>query len=105
MPGYVVHMGATVICAHAGQAMPVSPNPRVKVGGQPVATMASPYTVAGCALTGTTVPPCVTGQWVVASTRVLIGGVPVVLQDSTSVCVPTGSPMTVVMTQLRVKGT
>jgi hypothetical protein len=62
--------------------------------------------VAGCAF----VPPagngpCVTAQWVVAATRILVGGVPAVLQDSQAVCVPTGTPLTVVATQIRAKGT
>jgi hypothetical protein len=105
MPGYLVHVGATVMCAHAGQAQPTVPNPRVKVGGQPVVTMSAPYSIAGCGLTGSTLPPCVTGQWLVAATRVKVGGTPVVLQDSTSTCVPTGTPMSVVVTQVRVKGT
>jgi hypothetical protein len=105
MPGYLVHVGATVMCAHAGQAQPTAPNPRVKVGGQPVVTMSAPYSIAGCGLTGSTLPPCVTGQWLVAATRVKVGGTPVVLQDSTSTCVPTGTPMSVLVTQLRVKGT
>jgi hypothetical protein len=105
MPGFLVHVGATVICAHAGQAQPTAPNPRVLVGGQPVVTMAAPYAIAGCALTSVPSPPCVTGQWIVAATRVLVGGTPVVLQDSASTCVPTGTPMTVLVTQLRVKGT
>jgi hypothetical protein len=106
MPGFLVHLGATVLCAHGGQAQPTAPNPRVLVSGQPVATQPPPYVVAGCPF----VPPagngpCMTGQWVVAATRVLVGGVPAVLQDSTAVCVPTGTPLTVVVTQLRAKGT
>jgi hypothetical protein len=65
-----------------------------------------PYLVAGCPF----VPPggngpCVTAQWVTAATKVLVGGVPAVLQDSQSVCTPTGTPLTVVVTQLRTKGT
>lgn len=48
MPGYLVHLGATVLCEHAGQAVPVVTNPRVTVGGQPIATFSSTYTVAGC---------------------------------------------------------
>ncbi len=105
MPGFAVQLGATVLCAHAGQAQPLAPNPRVTLAGQPVVTMVSPYAIAGCGLTGTPVPPCVTGQWLAAATRVLVGGAPVVLQDSVSVCVPTGTPMTVVATQVRVRGT
>ncbi len=106
MPGFLLHVGATVLCAHGGQAQPTAPDPRVTVGGQPVTTLSAPYTVAGCPF----VPPagngpCVTGQWLVGATRVVAGGVPVLLQDSQATCVPTGTPLTVVVTQVRVKGT
>lgn len=105
MPGFLVHMGATVMCMHGGQAMPTAPNPRVLVGGQPVATITAPYTVAGCAF----VPPsgngpCVTAQWVVGATRVLAGGVPVVVQSSQAICTPTGTPLQILVTQVRVRG-
>lgn len=106
MPGPLLHLGATVLCSHGGQAMPSAPNPRVLVSGQPVATMAAPYLVAGCAF----VPPagngpCVTAQWMVAATRVLVGGVPAVLLDSQAMCTPTGTPLLPVMAQMRVIGT
>ena len=105
MPGYLLHLGATVLCAHPpGQATPVVTDPRVKVGGQPIAKQTQ-YAIAGCALTGTTVPPCATAQFVTAATRVRAGGVPVLLQDSQSTCVPTGTPLNIVVTQVRVKGT
>ena len=105
MPGAILHLGATVLCSHGGQAMPTAPNPRVLVSGQPVSTMAAPYSVAGCAF----VPPggngpCVTAQWTVAATRVFAGGQPVVLLDSQSICTPTGTPLLPVMAQTRVIG-
>jgi hypothetical protein len=107
MPGYLVHQGATVLCAHGSQAQPTVPSPRVKVGGQQVATQPVPYTVSGCPfrLPNGASFPCITAQWVKAATKVLVGGVPAVLQDSQAVCVPTGTPLTVVVTQLRTKGT
>lgn len=106
MPGFLLHAGATVLCAHGGQALPTAPSPRVLVSGQPVTTLAAPYTVAGCAF----VPPagngpCVTAQWVVGAVRVLAGGQPVLLQSSVAVCAPTGTPLNVVVTQTRVTGT
>ena len=106
MPGFLLHVGATVMCMHGGQAMPTAPNPRVRVGGQPVVTQPTVYTVAGCPF----VPPggngpCVTAQWVSAATRVRVGGMPVLLQDSQAVCAPTGTPLNIVVTQIRVKGT
>lgn len=106
MPGFLLHVGATVMCLHGGQAQPTAPNPRVLVSGQPVVTLAAPYAVAGCPF----VPPsgngpCVTAQWVTSATRVLAGGQPVLLQDSQAVCVPTGTGLKIILTQMRVRGT
>lgn len=106
MPGYLLHMGATVLCAHGGQAQPMATNPRVKVGGQPIVTLANGYTVSGCPFTTASGPmPCVTAQWVLAATRVRAGGQPVLLQDSQAICTPTGTPLNIVVTQVRVRGT
>ena len=74
--------------------MPSAPNPRVLVSGQPVATMAAPYLIAGCAF----VPPagngpCVTGQWVVGATQVLSQGQPVAIMTGISICTPTATPL------------
>ena len=106
MPGLLVHLGATVMCMHAAQAQPLVPNPSVRVSGQPIVTQTTPYSVAGCPF----VPPagngpCVTAQWITGAVRVRAGGVPVVLQDSQAVCVPTGTGLNVLLTQIRVKGT
>jgi uncharacterized Zn-binding protein involved in type VI secretion len=105
MPGFLVHMGAVVLCAHGGQAMPTSPNPRVLVSGQPVATQPAPYSVAGCPFNvGGSPSPCITGQWLTASTRILVGGMPVILFDSQAMCAPNGTPLMITSTQTRVTG-
>jgi hypothetical protein len=106
MPGFLLHQGAVVMCMHPpGQAQPVVVNPRVRVAGQSIVTQSAVYTVAGCALTGTTVPPCATAQWITAATRVRAGDLPVLLQDSQAVCTPTGTGLSVMVTQTRVRGT
>jgi hypothetical protein len=107
MPGFLLHVGAQVLCAHAGQAQPIAPNPRVTVSGQPVATIASQYAIVGCALPP---PPggngpCVTAQFLTSATRVLASGQPILLLDSQAICVPTGTPLLVLGTQTRVAGT
>jgi hypothetical protein len=105
MPGFLLHQGATVLCLHGGQAQLTAPNPRVKVGGQPVVTQPAPHTVAGCPFNVSGAPsPCVTAQWVTGATRVRAGGQPVLLQDSQAVCAPNGTGITVAMTQTRVRG-
>jgi hypothetical protein len=105
MPAPILHLGATVLCAHAGQATPTATFPRVLLSGQPAATLAGPYAVVGCGLTGTPTPPCATAQWTVGATRVVAGGVPVVIMTGTSVCVPSGTPLVPVVAQTRVLAT
>ena len=103
MPGFILHGGATVLCAHGGQATPTAPNPRVLVSGQPTATQATLYVVAGCPFNVGGAPvPCATGQWLTGAARVLADGVPVIVQASTSTCVPNGTPMVPMVTQTRV---
>jgi hypothetical protein len=105
MPAPILHLGATVLCSHAGQATPLVPFPRVMLTGQPAVTLTSPYAVAGCALTGSPNPPCVTGQWIAGALRVMAGGAPVATMAGQSVCVPTGTPMMPVVAQMRVLAT
>lgn len=105
MPGFLLHMGATVTCMHGGQATPTAPFPRVRVSGQPVATQAAPWVVAGCAFTPPNGNgPCVTAQWTTAATRVKAGGQPLLLQDSQATCTPTGTGVIVASTQTRARG-
>jgi hypothetical protein len=102
MPGFIVHVGAQVMCAHGGQAQPTAPNPRVLVSGQPVVTITAPYVVAGCPFAPVSPLPCVTAQWVSGSTRVLAMGQPLVVLSSQAVCVPNGTPLLITVTQTRV---
>ncbi len=104
MPGPLLHLGATVTCAHAGQASPVAPNPRVFVSGQPVVPMASTHLVTGCTLPSNAGGPCVSAQWVTAAARVFAAGAPVLLIDSQAICTPTGTPLLPVTVQVRVIG-
>jgi hypothetical protein len=105
MPGYLLDTSATVLCAHGGQATSSMPSPRIRVGGNPATVLTAPHTVTGCPFTVGSAPvPCVVAQWTVGATRVTSLGSPVLLQDSQAVCVPNGTPVTVSVTQARVKG-
>ncbi|MEA3207797.1 MAG: hypothetical protein QOE70_854 [Chthoniobacter sp.] len=105
MPAPIVHFGATITCFHQGLAQPTVLSPRVLVSRQMVVTLATPYVVAGCALSTTSTPPCVSAQWVTGATRVLAGGNPVIIQTSQAVCTPTGQGLRVAGTQTRVLAT
>jgi len=106
MPGFLLHLGATVLCSHAGQAQPTVTNPRVTVSGQPIVTQPPLYSIVGCPFVtpGGTPQPCVTAQWVSAATRVLSNGMPVLLLDSQAICTPNGTPLLILATQTRVTG-
>jgi hypothetical protein len=106
MPGFLLHSTAMVRCAHAGTATPTATFPKVLVSGQPIVLVTAPYQVAGCSMPP---PPggngpCVMGKFSIASTKVLAKGFPVLLQDSQALCVPTGTPLRVGVTQTRVSG-
>jgi hypothetical protein len=114
MPGFLLHVGATISCPHGAQASMVSTNLRVKVNGMAVALLNDVTTVAGCPFqvpigTGTKPQPCVKVLWLVPATRVKVMGQFVLLQTSSGLCqspeqIPQGPPM-VAMTQTRVTGT
>jgi uncharacterized Zn-binding protein involved in type VI secretion len=105
------HVGATGQCQHSsGLITVVSTNQRVKVSGQPVATMGDTFTVAGCLFTvGSKAQPCTTVQFLTAATRVKVLGQAAILKTSTGVCksaeqAPQGKP-SITVTQTRAKGT
>jgi uncharacterized Zn-binding protein involved in type VI secretion len=105
MPGFLLHLGATVQCAHAGQAQPTVTNPRVLVNGQPIVMQPAPYVIAGCPLNISGAPsPCITANWTTAATRITSNGMPVLLLDSQAICVPNGTPLLILSTQTRVTG-
>jgi len=105
MPGFLLHLGASVQCAHAGQAMPVVSNPRVSVMGQPIVMQSSLYTIVACPFnTGGSPSPCLTAQWVTAALRVTSNGIPVLLMDSQAICTPNATPLLITATQARVTG-
>lgn len=110
----LLHVGATVLCAHAAQATISPSNTRVKVGGQLVAVLSDLTSVAGCPFqvpvgAGTKPQPCVSVKWLVPATRVMVNGQPALLQTSTGLClsaeqIPQGPP-TITVNQTRVIAT
>jgi hypothetical protein len=103
MPGNLVQQGATVLCAHGGQAQATTPSPRVRLSGSPAVLSPPPWTIAGCALPTNAGGPCVTATWVVGSLRVTSMNQPLVLSTGSAACVPTGTPLSVVAEQPRVR--
>lgn len=103
MPGYLLTAGSIVQCLHGGQASFQTRSP-VKIAGQPVLTRASVTTVSGCTLPPPAGGPCVTAMWTVAATKIKIAGQPALLRDSQAQCAPTGTGVTVLGPDTRVRG-
>jgi hypothetical protein len=116
MPGFLLPVNAVMHCSHSAPIATIPTQPRVLVSGQPVATANNRFMVTGCPFTLPTTPPkpqpCVLVQWTMLSTRILVNGLPVVLQTGigpgAGLCqsaeqIPQGPP-TVAATQTRVSG-
>ena len=78
MPGIVLHANVGGACAHGGQLQVTPAQFRVQVSGQPVATSSATLVVIGCP--GVNGVLCTTVNGPTSSTRVLVGGQPVLLQ-------------------------
>lgn len=103
MPGFLLQVGATAMCVHGGQGMPTAPNAAVTVMGMPTTLLSAPWSVVGCVgIPAVPIPPCVTAQWTVGTTRVTSYGQPLLVISSTATCMPTGTPLTPVNAQTRV---
>lgn len=105
MPGFLLHQGAAIQCAHGGKAETTSPNPKVMVSGQFIVTQPAPHAVTGCPFNVSGSPvPCVTAPWTTAALRVKSFGLPVLLLDSQAKCIPNGTPLVITATQTKVTG-
>jgi hypothetical protein len=103
VPGFLIQQGATVMCAHGGQAIATLPSPAITVDGMPAAVVTAPWVVAGCpGVPPSGIPPCVTAEWALGTVRVTSFGQPLVIEGGIAVCVPTGTPLLPVVTQVRV---
>ena len=106
---FLLHMGATVICTHGGQANPTSVSARVTLGGQPAVNLTHVWMIAGCPFaTPEPAPkPCTTVQWTSPATRVLIEGSPAILSTTSGITIgpmgTQGAPQAVAQ-QTRVTG-
>lgn len=105
MPGFLIQQTATVLCMHGGQAMPMVPNPAILLNGMPSCLISDPWMVAGCPGIPPSIPPCVTAQWIVGTTRVTSNGQPLVIQSGQAICTPPGTPLLPLVTQTRVTAT
>lgn len=109
MMGFLMHLGATVMCSHGGQANPGGASVRVLLSGQPAVTLSHAYTIAACPFT-TPEPapkPCTSLQWTTTALRVRIEGAPAILSTSSGLTIgpmgPQGAPQ-VAQQQIRVQG-
>ncbi len=91
MPGFVMTIASGWSCPHGGKGS-IAPGAKgVFIAGQPAATMADQFVVAGCPFqvpigTGTKPQPCVKSQITAPATRVTAMGQPLVLSTSPGLC-------------------
>ena len=94
----VVAAADVVLCAHGGMVKPATFDPRVRISGQPVLSLASTSIITGCP-TGS----CVNVKWVTGALRVRASGVPLLVMSSVGIATPAGAPVRVLQTSPRVR--
>lgn len=105
MPGFLLHKGATIKCAHNGTVEATAPVTNVLVDGKPIVVKPVPHGVTACTFNVSGSPqPCITARWNTAATRIKSYGNPVLLKDSQATCDPNNTPVVITVTQTRVKG-
>lgn len=113
MPGFLLHMNATIQCSHAASAMLPAQGARVRAMGHVVAVQGDRGAVSACPFQipvgpGTKPQPCVAIIWTVPALRVRVMGKFALLVNSPGICqsaeqIPQGSPLISVF-QTRVRG-
>jgi hypothetical protein len=102
---FLLHDKAIGKCSHGGSAKPLIGNPRVKLSGQAVLMVVSPFVISNCPnMAGASKFPCIVGLFAKGTTRVKVMGLPVLLDTSKPTNLPTGASTTITSTQARVKG-
>ncbi|WP_437295416.1 hypothetical protein [Sorangium sp. So ce426] len=99
---------SVLLCPHGGTVSIVSSNVRSQAVGGALARASDTFLVSGCALAGSSSPPCVTVKWIVPSARSRAAGDSALTTDSVGLCMsaanaPLGS-VVVAVAQPRVSG-
>jgi len=105
MPGFLLHDGATVQCAHGGRGKPIATNPKVSVSKQQTVFLSMQWSISGCANPPSAGGPCTMGTFTVGTTRVTSNSQPLAIFGGTGTCIPTGVPLLTISSQTKVTGT
>lgn len=83
----ILQQGCTILCPHGGTASVVPGNQAATASGSPVLRPTDTFLVAGCPfMVGTKPQPCLSISWQAPSTRITVGGSPVLLATSIGLC-------------------
>lgn len=102
MPGFVVQMGAKILCPHGGEVQIIPAGAQVTSGGMALVTTGATYVVKNCPQKPPVGPPCTTVTWQMGATKVMIKGVPALVKSSIGLCAPLNLPAVVAQTQAKV---
>jgi hypothetical protein len=84
---------ATIMCPHGGQGT-IVPSQTAAMAGATICTQSDMVLIAGCPFTiGPNPSPCLTVQWLTASTICTAGGKPLLTTNSVGLCMsPASAP-------------
>lgn len=107
---YILNTQSSAMCPHGGTVQLTSTgNSQMKVDGAYALLQTDVPTISGCPYTlpSGTPSPCLTVMWVSGAMQTKVNQVPVLLKDSTGLCIGAGPQGTVNITnvQSKVQGT
>ncbi|HEX8180458.1 MAG TPA: hypothetical protein VF525_13005 [Pyrinomonadaceae bacterium] len=88
MPGFVLTTTSSIMCPHGGQAVLVTSNTKLMLGGAPALLETDTFPVAGCSFTlpGPKPSPCVQIRWSAGAAEMSVAGAKVLITSSIGQC-------------------
>jgi uncharacterized Zn-binding protein involved in type VI secretion len=106
---YILNTQSSAMCPHGGTVQFSTSNSQLQVDGAYALLQTDVHTISGCPFT---IPPgspspCLTVTWVSGAVQTKVNQVPVLLQNSTGLCIGAGPQGSVSITnvQSKVQGT
>lgn len=107
---YILTTQSSAMCPHGGTIqLTTTSNTQMKIDGAYALLQTDVHTISGCPFTlpSGTPSPCLTVTWISGATQTKVNQIPVLLKDSTGLCIGAGPQGTASITnvQSKVQGT
>ena len=87
MPGFILNIASTILCAHGGTAVLLTANAKLLADNAPALIESDVHPVVGCPFTiGPKYSPCIRIEWTAGAAQTKVNGSGVLVQSSVGKC-------------------